>query len=334
MIEEHAEAEAIPQHTDVLVRSLKWVIGFFCVLLIVVSITLVMLMRPPLTFPVHSTIEVTQGQSVAGIVAQFAEEGYVRSSDVLYAVLLLEYDASDIRAGIYTFEEPVGTREVAHIITKIGPSEPLISVTFPEGSTVAAIAETADAKLPAFNKDSFLSYAREFEGSLFPETYFVPDTFTQEQLFDLLRNTYEEKVSPLREQIAKHPLTEAEVLVLASIIEREANTAESMKLVSGVLQNRLAIDMPLQADASIEYVLDKPLSELVPEDLQIDSPYNTYLNRGLPPTPIGNPGLDSIMAVLEPTESDYFYYITDTEGVFHFAQTLDEHNTNIARYLR
>lgn len=105
-----------------------------------------------------------------------------------------------------------------------------------------------------------------------------------------------------------------EILALASIIEREANSPDSMKLVSSVLQNRLEIGMALQADASIEYVLDKPLKELTPEDLKIDSPYNTYLYTGLPPTPIGNPGLDAIMAVLQPAESEYFYYITDEEG--------------------
>jgi UPF0755 protein len=121
---------------------------------------------------------------------------------------------------------------------------------------------------------------------------------------------------------------------LASIIEREANSPESMKMVSGILQNRLTIDMPLQADASIEYILDKPLNALLPEDLKIDSPYNTYLNRGLPPTPIGNPGLTAIEAVLEPTLSKYLFYITDETGEFHYAEDFDQHRANIQRYLR
>ena len=92
--------------------------------------------------------------------------------------------------------------------------------------------------------------------------------------------------------------------------------------------------MALQADASIEYVLGKPLGELTPEDLEIDTPYNTYLYRGLPPTPIGNPGLAAIRAVLEPTSSDYLFYITDSEGNFYYAETFDEHRANIAKYLR
>jgi UPF0755 protein len=92
--------------------------------------------------------------------------------------------------------------------------------------------------------------------------------------------------------------------------------------------------MPLQADASIEYVLNKPLSELTPEDLKIDSPFNTYTNTGLPPHPIGNPGLEAILAVLEPQESKYFFYITDDDGNFYYAKNFDEHRVNIAKYLR
>jgi UPF0755 protein len=133
---------------------------------------------------------------------------------------------------------------------------------------------------------------------------------------------------------SKSPLSRDEVIVLASILEREANNERSMKMVSGILQNRIAADMPLQADASIEYVLSKPLKELTPNDLKIDSPYNTYLNKGLPPTPIGNPGLQAIEAVLSPQESQYFFYISDNDGNFHYARTYAEHLKNIDTYLR
>ena len=138
----------------------------------------------------------------------------------------------------------------------------------------------------------------------------------------------------LDRQIQASKLSIDEILILASIIEREANTEESQKMISGIFQNRLAINMPLQADASIEYVLDKPLNELTPRDLEIDSPYNTYLNLGLPPTPIGNPGMEAIDAVLNPTKSDYYYYITDENGDFYYAKSYAEHLRNIEQYLR
>ena len=118
-------------------------------------------------------------------------------------------------------------------------------------------------------------------------------------------------------------MTEYEIITLASILEREANSAESMRMISGILQNRLEINMPLQVDASIEYDLDKPLHELTPTDLkERDTPYNTYLYSGLPPTPIGNPGQTAIEATLNPTESDYLFYVTDDESNFHYAHHL------------
>jgi len=141
-------------------------------------------------------------------------------------------------------------------------------------------------------------------------------------------------MAPLRDQIASSSLTEEQVIIMASVIEREANSPESMGYVAGILQNRLAIGMYLQVDASIEYILNKTLAELVPEDLKIDSPYNTYTNPGLPPTPIGNPGMTSILAVLNPTPSNYLFYITGNDGTFYYARTFDEHRVNIARYLR
>jgi UPF0755 protein len=146
--------------------------------------------------------------------------------------------------------------------------------------------------------------------------------------------TFAKETNDIQTLMDVHSLSYDEILVLASILEREANSEASMKIVSGILQRRLAEGMPLQADASIEYVLNKPLKELTPDDLKIDSPYNTYTNRGLPPTPIGNPGRTAILAVLEPTDTEYIFYITDEEGEFHYAKTYDEHLDNIERYLR
>lgn len=331
MIEDHS-TEVV--RTTPIRKILLLTLAILSVLAVSVFIWLLVKTNAPANFPTESTITIAPGTSVSEIVEQFQTRNYVKSSELLYVVLTLLHDTKDIKAGTYTFNEPLSVFAVADLITQIGPKDDLISVTIPEGTRVRAIAVIADELLPKFNSSTFVSYAEEDEGRLFPDTYFVPDTFTDSALYDLMRETYEEKVGPLREQIEAHPLTEAEILVLASIIEREANSEESMRMVSGILQNRLDIGMALQADASIEYVLDKPLSKLTPADLEIDSPYNTYLNRGLPPTPIGNPGLTAIEAVLEPAESDFFYYITDDSGTFHYARTLDEHNLNIARYLR
>jgi UPF0755 protein len=292
--------------------------------------------EPPEFFPVNEPVVIEPGTNVRDITQILWYHGVVRSPDLLYYVLVLFHDPADIKASAYLFTEPLTTVEVAKRLTEGDFDTDLIQFTHFEGERASKLVERASAVLTNFDSVTFLEEAEPYEGRLFPDTYYIPKTFTHSELLELMLNTYAERVhKPYYEQkLAQRELTEDEMLVLASIVEREANTTESMKMVAGILLNRLRINMPLQADASIEYILDKPLGELTPEDLEIDSPYNTYTNTGLPPTPIGNPGLDAILAVIEPTWSDYYYYITDTDGVFHYAKTYNEHLLNIERYLR
>jgi UPF0755 protein len=232
------------------------------------------------------------------------------------------------------FDRPLTSVAVAKKLVTGDFDNDLVKFTHIEGERATDIAIHAQSLLINFDTKRFLDRAVPEEGKLYPETYLVPKTFTADQLVDLMLKTFEEKTYSIQEKISTYPLTTKEILVLASILEREANSPESMKVVSGILQKRLTEGIRLQADASIEYVLNKPLKELTPKDLEIDSPYNTYRNKGLPPTPIGNPGLEAITAVIEPEQTDYLYYITDNEGNFHYAKTYDEHLDNVARYLR
>lgn len=313
-------------------------LSIVALVLITTGILLLVFLRlqlnPPETFTSTATFEVTKGMSVRDIADAAKSSGVVRSSTILYAILTYSYDPTKIYAGTYVFDEPTSVFGVAQKLADQDTQEDLVRITFPEGIRLTQMAQIAATALPDFNPDEYLINTNELEGRLFPETYFVPETFTALDLIDLQRTTYEENMAPLRADIEKSEFTEQEVLILASIIEREASDEESMKMVSGVLQNRLSINMALQADASIEYTLGKPLGELLPEDLKIDSPYNTYLNPGLVPTPIGNPGIMAIKAVLYPTPSNYLFYITAPDGTFYYAETFAGHNQNIARYLR
>lgn len=288
----------------------------------------------PASFPVDTPITIEAGMDVRSIIAVLADANVVQSESLLYYALVLLHEPNSLKASSYVFESPLTTLEVANRLTEGDFDTDLIRFTNIEGERATLIAQRASVILPEFDPVAFVTMAEPLEGKLFPDTYFIPSSYTEEDLLDLLLETFDARLMPLAEKIAAHPLTLDEILVLASIIEREANDSESMKMVSGILQNRLDINMALQADASVEYVLDKPLSELTPDDLKIDSPYNTYLNTGLPPTPIGNPGLDSITAVLEPTVTENFFYITDDDGKFHYAETYNQHLRNIEKYLR
>lgn len=210
----------------------------------------------------------------------------------------------------------------------------LIKITHIEGESVVDLSHTLKNLLPNLDTTDFIKKATSLEGRLFPDTYLVPANFSVDKLIATMQLNYEKNLAPLRTEIASSGLSEMEVITLASIIEREANSSTSMKVVAGILRKRLELHMPLQVDATLEYVLDTSPKKLTADDLEIDFPYNTYKHFGLPPTPIGNPGLTAIKAVLNPTATPYVYYLTDSDGIFHYARTFEEHKANIARYLR
>ncbi len=288
----------------------------------------------PADFPVDEVVAVPAGSTVQDIAKLMKANNFIKSELFFFAYFKFFQEPVSLKASDYSFTKPLKVDELIAVLAVGDYSMDLIKFTHIEGERVESVAKAASAVLPDFDENKFLDMAKSHEGKLFPETYFIPSNFSEEQLLELLLKTFQEKTESYEEQISAHDLSLDEIIILASILEREANTKESKQMVAGILDNRLSIGMPLQVDASIEYVLDKPLSELTPEDLKIESPYNTYLNTGLPPTPIGNPGLEAIEAIISPTVSDYLFYITGNDGNFYYAKNFDEHRLNIARYLR
>lgn len=318
------------------VFSLLAVLGSLALIAVLIALFLAL---PPNHGEGVRRVEVVPGMTVANIAKEAEASGVVRSSFLLYTVLTLRHDPTAIFAGVYTFTEPQSVFAVANQFGTGAIDDESVRLTIPEGMRVKEIAELVNKALPQITKEDYEALATPFEGYLYPETYFLPPSFTAADLVELQRETFTERIEPLRAYIEQSSFSEYEILILASIIEREANDETSMRTVSGIFQNRLAIGMALQADASIEYTLDTPLNELEEGELatklrEVDSPYNTYLYPGLPPTPISNPGITAIKAVLEPIASEYFYYLTGTDGQFYYARTLDEHNENVAQYLQ
>lgn len=313
------------------------VLIMFCAIvlpLLLVSVYVRSLNQPPIDFPVATSIEIEPGTSISAITKQLESQRVVKSALLLYVVLLTQYEPENIKASTYYLEAPLSVLAVADMLVRGDFNANLISFTHIEGERASHVAENAALLLTDFDAAEFTMLASTSEGRLFPETYRIPKDFTEQELLNLMLETYEKNIAPLRNDFKLVDLNETEVVILASIIEREANSGESMKIVSGILQNRLRIGMGLQVDASIEYILDKPLKELTADDLKMDTLYNTYLYRGLTPTAIGNPGLDALKAVLEPTPSEYMFYITGDDGNFYYAKTFDDHKVNIARHLK
>jgi UPF0755 protein len=299
---------------------------------------LYVLNTPPADFTPQE-VTVLPGSTVSVIVSDIKAAGVVRSELLLYTVMVGLYRDETVKSGTYTFTTPLTLLAVADILTSTTPQDELVRVTLPEGMSVADYEDILAQTLPDFDRTAYRSLVSDREGYLYPETYFFPIHYTTEEVVALLIESTNEILNEYAAAIEASGFRADEVLTLASILEREANSPESMKRVSGILQNRLSIGMPLQADATIEYVLDTPLGELPEGELanqlrEVDSPYNTYLYRGLPPTPIGNPGRVAIEAVLFPTASDDLFYITGNDGIFYYADTYEAHRTNIERYLR
>lgn len=299
----------------------------------VVGFSISYLTTPPDSFPRNQAVSIEKGLSASEVADSLKAQGVVRSSDILYLAIILFHDPSGIKAGSFAFREPLTVFEVARRITDDNPELEYVSLTFYEGMTAEGYAEIAERYLIDFDAEYFVNRGRSFEGFLFPETYYLPYEFTADDLLTLLNDTYQAETEELFRNNPTN-LSEYEIVTMASLLEREGNEEENMRMIAGIMFNRLELNMPLQLDASIEYVLNKSIDMLTPDDLTIDTPYNTYLNRGLPPTPIGNPGVQAIRAILNPIESDYLYYITGNDGNFYYAETYDEHLDNIERYLR
>jgi UPF0755 protein len=214
-------------------------------------------------------------------------------------------------------------------------------VTLLEGWRAEEMARELKTKLSTtFDEDEFITLAKEKEGTLFPDTYLFPKETTASTIISTMENTFKKRYAEVVQEVGKTDRLQDEVIVIASLLEREARDPVEMKTVAGVFENRLRLGMPLQVDATLQYAkgynrtLDTWWAEPSAADKQVVSPFNTYMYKGLPPGPICNPGKAALIAAAKPDRTDYLFYISDRTGQMHYAKTLEEHNANIAQYLR
>jgi UPF0755 protein len=189
---------------------------------------------------------------------------------------------------------------------------PPIVVTIPEGFSLNQIADTVAPKLANFNKTQFLLKAKDLEGYLFPDTYFFLNNANEGDVIKSMSDNFNKKINPLLPEIISSGKTERDIIIMASVIEREAKGDTDRGIIAGILWKRIAIGMPLQVDAAPE----------------------TYKTKGLPENPIGNPGLLAIQSAIHPKSSPYLYYLHDKNGIVHYAKTFAEHQVNIEKYLK
>jgi len=297
------------------------------------AFVLLTLFSAPRDFPIDDVVGIEAGLSLDEIIEDLDEENTLRSPFAFKVLISAIGGAKNVQAGDYIFEERLSNIRLAWRITRGVYGLTQVRIRFPEGLTRKQAAEIFAEELDLFNPTRFLELTRRKEGFLFPDTYFFFVNATAEDVVTRLEETFKERIVDFEEDLAESEYKLKEIITMASIISREAHDPTDQKIISGVLWNRIDIGMALQADATLYYLLGKPSSELTKEDLKVDSPYNTYINPGLPPGPIGNPGVSAIDAALNPTLSDYLFYLSDSSGNTYFAEDFETHKENKRIYL-
>ena len=287
---------------------------------------------------------VTSGQGVDQIANALSEAKLVRSRTVFKLTVFRRNIAKKIQAGYFFLSPSQSTAEIAESLTKASTKQAW--VTIPEGLRREEVANLIIDRLietktkHRFDPDEFIRQTAKLEGRLFPDTYALGENITTGEVIEKMTNRFNKIVT----EIGISPEKLNQVVILASLVEREAGEDGERPVVAGIMTKRLANKWPLQVDAAVQYALSTSRcriricdwwpKSLTPADLKIVSPYNTYTTPGLPPGPIDNPGRASLEAAAKPKESQYWFYLHDLEGKIHYASSIEEHNQNVCTYLK
>jgi UPF0755 protein len=291
-------------------------------------------------------VEIPPGAGPAAIGRRLAAAGIVRDELSFRTALWRSGRARRLQAGEYRFDRPMSARDV---IDKLARGDVYLrSITFPEGLTIRQMAEiyareefgpSVDFVRAAGNVSLIRdvdAQADDLEGYLFPSTYSLPRKATAEQLVGKMVTAFRDALAPeFVDRAAARGLSVRQLVALASLVEKETAKPEERPIVAAVYSNRLKLSMPMQADPTVIYAMERAGrhdGNLTREDLRFDSPYNTYRYPGLPPGPIASPGRASLEAAASPADLPYIYFVSRNDGSHVFSATLDEHNRNVFEY--
>ena len=287
---------------------------------------------PPRNFPQGSVINIKSGDTLKGISINLHNFGVIKSPFLFRLFVTMQGGEKKLIAGDYLLDKREGSFDIAHRIVNGRFHLTTFKATIPEGWTSVQIAEYLKQNLIAFDSKKFISLSKNKEGYLFPDTYFISPTIKPEDMIEKMNDNFYQKIKTIS-GVSTSTHTLKDVMIIASILEEEARTTESRRIVAGILWKRFSIGMPLQVDSTFLYINGKNTYELTLDDLKINSPYNTYLYKGLPPGPISNPGTDAIFASANPIKTKYLYFLSSKSGKMYYATTFEEHKRNKELYL-
>lgn len=294
-------------------------------------------------------IQIKKGDTLEEIAQKLEKEGLIKKARFFTLYNFISCNTPRLQAGHYLFSPSMTIPEI--VGKMVGGEVIKDKITIIEGWSTKDIANYFETKNICQKEDFLRTISKDFssefdflkdkpknqnlEGYLFPDTYEIIYGEEPETIIKRILKNFDKKITQkMREEIENQRKTIFEIVTMASLLEKEVKTMEEKKLVSGILWKRLENKIPLQLCATINYITGKRTTEVSIEETKIDNPYNTYLYLGLPPGPICNPGLDSILAAIYPQESDYWYYLTAPEGKAIFSKTYQQHLLAKAKYLK
>ncbi len=296
---------------------------------------------PPDGMPDQTVFKVNNGDSAGDIAVNLVNQGLIRNSDFFRLYSRFNQTSGMIKTGLYSIEKDKTTAEIVNMLVK-GEQE-LFKVTITEGLTSTAIAEILE-KNGICDSSEFINYVKEnnFEGFLYPDTYYFPKEYPAEKVAEYMKESFIsvlEEIYPPYSDFNEDELYQK--IIVASIVEREYRRAEEAPYIASVFYNRIEKNMYLGSCATVVYVITEIQGKPHPDkiyyqDLDIESPFNTYIHRGLPPGPICNPGKTALNAAFNPEHTDYLYFLLEDPqaGKHVFSKTLDEHNRSYELYIK
>jgi len=282
--------------------------------------------------PTEQRFVVKKGDSLRMIAADLENEGLIRDKIWFVGYVLYQGWAAKLQAGQYILSPSLNIKQIAEKMAKGEAISQDVEITIPEGFTLKKI-DARLAKAGLIEAGELIMYPK-LEGYLFPDTYRFDVASELRDIVYKMKDNFDKKLdNSLRAEIKKQGKTVEEVVIMASILEKEVRTDRDRRIASGIFWRRLGNNYPLQSCATIAYILDEDKWRYSTEDTKVDSPYNSYQNVGLPKGPICNPGLSAIRAAINPQENDYNFFLSKPDGETVFSKTLDEHNMNKAKWL-
>lgn len=320
-------------------------LGFFAKKYIKIAIVVVVLVlvfisiliyysTAPTNFPLDSIVKIDKGSTLSETATLLHDNGIIRSPFLYKVAVVLTGSSKNIVQGQYSFARPESVLRIALRTIRGQYGFSPIKVTIPEGLSSSDIANILSKNIPGFDSKLFKDMAKQDEGYLFPDTYYFYKNSTPEGIINQMHATFDDKIASITDDIARFGKPLSDVVIMASIVEKEAMTNVDRRIIAGILWKRMAKGMPLQVDPPFYYILNKTSGELTLNDLAIQSPYNLYKHTGLPPTPISNPGLETIIDTITPTPTPYLFYLSDTDGNMHYSSDFDGHIANKQKYLQ